>query len=189
MEQYKPAIKQGAIMAVVSILIFLVLYAIDPLIYAKPKGWGIMLVVNFLALPILFIVLGVKNTKGNFTYYKFGNALAAGMVTGIVSSLIVLVFNILFITVIDAAWEEQMAQEVLNSTEELMERMGAPDEAIEEAIAQAKEGGAGEPQGVYGQMKGTLSGIGWYLILSLIVAAIFRDKEPRFEPEIDDIGN
>lgn len=38
MEQYKPAIKQGVTMAILSILVFFVLYAIDPLIYAKPAG-------------------------------------------------------------------------------------------------------------------------------------------------------
>lgn len=189
MEQYKPAIKQGVIMGVVSLLVFLVLYAIDPMIYAKPTGWMILVVVNFLAIPIVFTVVGIRDTKKNFTFYKFGNALAAGMVTGIVSAVIVLLFNVVFMTVIDPQWEQQLAEEVLNSTEEFMEKMGAPDEAIEEAMAKAREEGASKPQGVLGQVKSTLGGIGWYLILSLIIAAIYRDKEPRVEQEVDEIGS
>tara|TARA_B110000879_G_C11005756_1_gene444925 strand:- start:59 stop:628 length:570 start_codon:yes stop_codon:yes gene_type:complete len=188
MEQYKPAIKQGVIMAILSILVFLVLYAIDPMIYAKPTGWIILLVVNFLAIPIVFIILGVRDTKKNFSYFTFGNSIAAGMVTGIVASAIVLVFNILFMTVIDPQWEQQLAEEVLVSTEEFMEKMGAPDEAIEEAMAKAREDGAGKAQGIMGQAKSTLGGVGWYLVLSLIVGAIYRDKEPRVEAEVDEIG-
>ena len=188
MEQYRPAIKQGVIMAILSILVFLVLYAIDPLIYAKPAGWIILLVVNFLAIPIVFIILGVRDTKKNFSYFTFGSSLAAGMVTGIVASVMVLTFNILFMTVIDPQWEQQLAEEVLISTEEFMEKMGAPDEAIEEAMVKAREDGAGKAQGILGQAKSTLGGIGWYLILSLIIGALYRDKEPRVEVETDEIG-
>ena len=189
MEQYKPAIKQGVTMAILSILVFLVLYAIDPLIYAKPAGWIILLAVNFLAIPIVFILLGVRDTKKNFSYFTFGNALAAGMVTGIVASAIVLTFNILFMTVIDPQWEQQLADEVLISTEEFMEKMGAPDQAIEEAIAKAKEDGAGKAQGIMGQIKSAVGGIGWYLLLSLIIGVIYRDKEPSVEAEVDEIGS
>ncbi len=176
-------------MAVLSILVFLVLYAIDPMIYAKPTGWVILLVINFLAIPIVFIILGVRDTKKNFNYFKFGNAIAAGMVTGIVSAAVVLLFNIIFMTVIDPQWEQELAEEVLNSTEAFMEKMGAPDDAIEEAMDKAREDGAGKPQGIVGQVKSTLGGIGWYLVLSLIIGAIYRDKEPRAEIEVDDIGN
>jgi len=59
LEQYKPALKQGVTMTVVGLLIFFVTYAIDPLFLAKPKGWMVLIVVNMLALPIYFLIMGL----------------------------------------------------------------------------------------------------------------------------------
>jgi len=58
---YKPSIDQGLRMGVISILIFLGIYAYDPLFFAKPMGVLTLLTVNFLALPIVFMILGGRN--------------------------------------------------------------------------------------------------------------------------------
>ncbi len=187
MEDYRPAVKQGVRMAIFSVLIFLTLYAIDPMIYAKPAGWVVLLVGNFLAIPIVFLILGVRDTKKNFSVFTFGTALSAGMVTGIISTVVVLLFNIVFMTIIDPEWEQQLSEEVMVSTQELMEKMGTPDEVVEEAMQKAREEAAAKPKGIIGQMKSSLGSLGWYLILSLIIAAVYRDKGSKEEALIDEV--
>lgn len=177
MNMYQPAIKQGVIMGVVSILLFLVLYAVDPMFFAKPMGWLTLFVVNFLALPIVFMILGAKKTKPNFTPFRFQEAFVAAFLTSVVATVVVLVFNLVFITVIDTTWEKELGEEIIRSTETFMEDMGAPQEAIDEAIVKAKGDLENRATGVMGQLKSALGGLGWYLILALIIGAVQKDKK------------
>jgi hypothetical protein len=123
LEQYKPAVKQGVIMTLVGLLIFFITYAIDPLFLAKPKGWIILIVVNLLALPIYFLIIGAKACKPNFEYYTFGKAFSATKAKGFI-----------------------------------------------------------------GQLQSTGSGLVWYAIIALIVGLVQRDKEPKLQSELNEIG-
>lgn len=188
LEQYKPAVKQGVIMTLVGLLIFFITYAIDPLFLAKPKGWIILIVVNLLALPIYFLIIGAKACKPNFEYYTFGKAFSAAFFTGLVAAVLTLVFNVVFINIIDPTWEGEMADEVLNSTEAFMEKMGAPQEAIDKAMDDARSESATKAKGFIGQLQSTGSGLVWYAIIALIVGLVQRDKEPKLQSELNEIG-
>ncbi|PCJ65608.1 MAG: hypothetical protein COA58_09385 [Bacteroidetes bacterium] len=177
MTEYKPAFKQGLRMAIVSILLFVVLYAIDPMFYAKWQGWVVALVVNMLALPIVFMILGAKGCKPNFTPFTFGNAFNAAFFTGIVSIAIVLVFNIIFVTIIDTSWEQEFGEEILNSTEGFMEWMGAPQEAIDEAMEKARADASKQSKGILEQLKQTGKWLFWYIILALVIGAIQKERK------------
>jgi hypothetical protein len=177
MNKYQPAIKQGVIMGTVSILLFLVLYAIDPMFYAKPTGWVTVFVVNFLALPIVFMILGARNSKPNFAPFRFQEAFVSAFLTSVIATVVLLGFNFIFITVIDTAWEKELGEEIIRSTETLMEDMGAPQEVIDEAIAKAKVDLKNRATGIIGQLKSALGGLGWYLILALIIGAVQKDKK------------
>ncbi|MFT6112405.1 MAG: putative neutral ceramidase superfamily lipid hydrolase [Bacteroidia bacterium] len=177
MNKYQPAIKQGIIMGAVSILLFLVLYAVDPMFYAKPMGWVTVFVVNFLALPIVFMILGARNTKPNFTPFRFQEAFISAFLTSVLATVVLLCFNFIFITVIDTTWEKELGEEIIRSTETFMEDMGAPQEAIDEAMIKAKGDLENRATGVMGQLKSALGGLGWYLILALIIGAVQKDKK------------
>jgi hypothetical protein len=123
------------------------------------------------------MILGARNSKVNFTPYKFHEAFLAAFSTAVVSTLVMLVFNILFITVIDTSWEKELGEEVLVSMETFMEDMGSPQEAIDEAITAAKADAENRPKGVVGQLKSALSGLLWYVVLALIIGAIQKDKK------------
>lgn len=179
MNKFQPAFKRGAMMAAVGIIIFLILYAIDPMYFARPIGWVTLLAVNFLALPIVFLILGARDSKVNFTPYTFGHAFLAALLTGVAAAVIGLVFNAIFITVIDPVWESQLADEVMLQTELFMEKMGAPQEAIDEAMEQAKVKSETQPKGIVAQIKSTGGLILWYAILALIIGLIQRDRKPR----------
>jgi hypothetical protein len=188
-EQYKPAIKQGAIMAAVGIIIFLILYAIDPLIYAKPTGWMIMFAVNLIALPVTFMILGTKACKRNFEIFSFGKAFNAAFFTGLTAAVLTLVFNLVFINLIDTTWEAEMAEEVLNSTEAFMEKMGAPQEAIDKAMDDARAKGATKPKGFIGQLQSTGGGLFWYALVALAIGGVQRTKKSELQNEVEDTGN
>lgn len=178
---YKPAIEQGIRMGIISIIVFLGTYAFDPVFYGKPSGMLTMLVVNLLALPIVFMILGARNTKANFIPYKFGNAFNAAFFTGIVSALIVLVFNIILITLIDPSWERSLFEEYMNSTQTFLSDSGLSQEDIDESIAKANEAYANQPKGVMGAIINTGKGLVWYLIIALIIGAVQKDKKTEEE--------
>lgn len=188
MEQYKPAIKQGVILGVLGVIIFLIIYAIDPLFLSTFKGMAVAFILFFLVLPIYFLVASIKKTKENFSYFKFGNALVAGMTTAVVATLIGLIFNVIFMTSVDPEWEQQVLDATVENTEALLEDSGLPDEEIEKAMTQTREEMAKKPKGVEGQLRSSLGGLGWYFLLSLIIGAIYRDKGERYEDEISDLG-
>ncbi len=177
MKEYNPAIKQGIRMGVVVILLFLVIYAIDPMFFAKPKGWMVMLAANFLAIPIVFMILGCRDTKVSFTPYNFGNAFNAAFFTGIIAAVMSLMFQLIFVSVIDTAWEGELMEEVRNSTEQFMIDMGAPQETIDAEIAKAEAKGAYNPKGFLGALKSTGGLLFWYALLALIIGSIQKDKK------------
>ena len=179
MNKFQPAFKRGAMMAAVGIIIFLILYAIDPMYFARPIGWFTLLAVNFLALPIVFMILGARDSKANFTSYTFGHAFLAALLTGVTAAVLTLVFNVIFMTVIDPVWELQLADEVMLQTELFMEKMGAPQEAIDEAMEQAKVKSESQPKGIVGQLRSAGGLVLWYAILALIIGIIQRDSKPK----------
>ena len=177
MEQYKPAINRGAIMGIVSIIVFVLIYAIDPLFFAKPAGWMVSLGVNLLAIPIVFMILGARDCKPNFSPYKFGNAFNAAFFTAIVATLIVLVFNIIFTNVIDTNRESQIREAAFEQSMEFMEKMGADDDAIDVAMEKAKKKMEEQPNGITAQILNTGKILVWYIILALIIGAVYKEKQ------------
>lgn len=161
MEKFKPAIKYGVILAVISIVVFMLQYALMADSFGNMTGWLIQGVVFFLALPIVFLILGARDCKPNFKPYTFGNAFLAAFITGVSSALFVLVFNIIFATVIDPGFDDMIKDKV-------MEKQEAQFEAN---------------KGIAGKAKQTGYGLVWYGILALIIGAVQKDKK---NPELQD---
>ncbi len=189
MKLYKPAINWGVKMGIANILIFLIIYAIDPMFFGSTKGWIVSFAVTLLAVPIVFMILGARDTKANFSPYKFGNAFNAAFITAVVSAVIVFLFNIIFLTVIDPTWEQELYEEVARNTETLMEDMGTPQEAIDQTIEKMKEDNANRTTGVLGAAKQTGIGLFWYAILALVIGAVQKSKKDEEIIEIEDLGN
>lgn len=176
-ELYKPAIYWGIKMGILSILMFLIIYAIDPMFLGTTKGWIVNLSVSMLAVPIVFMILGARDTKKNLNHLTFGQAFNAAFFTAIVSAVIVLLFNLIFMTVIDPTWEEELYDEVVRSTATLMEDMGAPEESVDETVKQMKIQNEARIKGPLGALKNTGVGLLWYAFLALIVGAVQKSKK------------
>lgn len=185
--RYKPAIEWGIKMGITSILVFLITYAIDPMFFGTTKGWIVNIAVSMLAIPIVFMILGARDTKRYFDYFGFGQAFNAAFFTGIVSAVIVLIFNIVFITVIDPTWEEELYEEVVRSTVTLMEDMGAPEESVNKTAKQMKMQNDARLKGPLGALKNTGTGLLWYALLALIVGAVQKSKKDSSSDHINEI--
>ena len=135
------------------------------------------------------MILGARDTKATFTPYTFGQAFSAAFLTAVVSALLVLVFNVVFLTFIDPTWEKELYEEVVRNTETFMEDMGAPQESIDKAIEKMKEDNKNRTMGVAGAAKQTGIGLVWYAILALIIGAVQKDKKGEEQIEIEDLGN
>lgn len=177
LENFRPAIKQGIIMGVISMLLFLVAYAIDPMFFGTTKGMMLNMAVNMLILPILFMVMGARDSKQNFSPFTFGNAFGAAFITSICAAVVLFLFNTVFLTVIDPNWEAEILQEALNSTELLMEDMGASQDVIDDAMEQTKEKMDKQAKGVFGALKTAVGSLFWFAILALIIGAVQKDKK------------
>ena len=181
LELYRPSVKHGLRMGILSILIFLLIYAIDPMFFGNFKGLMVNMAVSMVIIPIVFMILGSRDTKANFTPYTFGKAFNAAFFTAVVSALVLLVFNAVFITIIDPDWEAEIMDQVLRSTETFMEDMGSPQEAIDKAMEQTRAKMDGQAKGILGALKTTGGSLVWYAILALIIGAV--QKDPKQEEQ------
>jgi hypothetical protein len=176
MEKFRPSIRYGLIMAVISIVVFLIQYAFMSDSFGSMTGWLIQAVVFFLALPIVFLILGARDCRPNFNPYTFGNAFVASFMVGLVSAIVVLAFNILFNTVIDPDFQEMIQEKVMTGIEERLENANMSDEDIQKMMERQEEQFAAN-SGIIGQVKQTGYGLVWYLILALIIGAVQKGKK------------
>lgn len=188
MEQYKPAIKQGVYLGAIGVFIHLITYAIDPELFLSTNYGLFTSVILGLAGPILFMILGAKNSKPNFDFFNFGKAFSAAFLVGLVAALISLSYTLLFNNVIDTEMGDWLYETQMEAQEEKLEEAGYDDEMIEQSMKMADQWkpyttgnlGAVLMHGLF---------MFWYLILALIVGAVQRTKGDPFNNEVNEIGS
>lgn len=171
------AIKNGLIMAAVSIVIFLVTN------YVFPDMMGSMLITAFtviigLALSIFFCLDMRKKAGG---YWTFSEALLHIFIMFLISAGVVYVFTIIFGKYIDPTYAERMKELISSKTEEMLSQFGIDeskmDEMKEKQAQQLEE--QFNPtffQAIVGfGIQAIMYGIG-----ALIFAAIFKKVRPLF---------
>lgn len=176
MEKYRPSIKHGLVMGIISVVAFLLQYALMPDSFGNMTGWIVQLVVFFLALPIVFMILGARDSKANFGFYNFGNAFMGAFSVGLVSAIVVFLFNLIFMYAIDPDFDNVIKEQVMDGIEERLENANLPDEQIEEIMSK-QEAQFESNKGLMGKVKQTGYGMIWYVILALIIGLIYRDKK------------
>ena len=77
--------------------------------------------------------------------------------------------------VIDTDFKALMEEETLQFTYEILEKFGADDAQVEEAIAELEKR---DSFGVKSQFKGLTVVSVFYLVISLILAAVMKKNEP-----------
>ncbi len=121
----------GFILAITSILINLVFYATGTLL---TLGWALGLI--GIALMIIIIVMGIKKYKeSNNGFLSFGQAVKIGVGIAIFSSLISIVYTLIFNNFIDPTFQEQ----ALEIQKQAWEEANMTSDQIEVAEEMAKK--------------------------------------------------
>jgi hypothetical protein len=163
----------GLYLGLASILISVLIYALNLELFTK---WYIT-VINFTVLLVIGI-MAVKKAKSldPDPFFSFKSAFSAFFLPVILGAFISIIFTAILFNVIDpeaAAYVQEMS---LEASREIMERFGAPPSEIEKAIAGQRDV---NPFSVTNIFKSFAFTIVLYAILSLLVALIFREKDPR----------
>lgn len=156
---YAHAAKFGAILAIISIICVIIFYVID---IAMLAGW--MFIVVALVISIGGVIYAGINYRGEIGgYISYGNAFIHAAVLMAVSGAITTVFNILLYTVIDTELAEKMTAVIVENTESMMRKFGAPDSSIDEAINKMRDD---MPK------QFTAGGLAWSYVKNLIGVAV-----------------
>lgn len=124
-------VNYGLILGGIAILISLVQYSLGEHLTPNP----IYGVISF-GLMIAAIVLGIKKLKElNQGYISFGEAVKVGVGIAVVSALISIIYNLIFIYFIEPDFLDQMLQK----QEEDMFNKGMKEEQIKAAMAMANK--------------------------------------------------
>lgn len=131
----KAAVRSGVILGVVSIIITLLLYLIDGALLANIGiGFGILAL-----LLILVVVFGINYRKSVGNALSYLNAFLFCLVVLVVGGLIGNIFNYILFNFIDPDLVDLITKASIDNTVSLMERFGADQNAIDEAITRTEE--------------------------------------------------
>jgi len=166
------ALRMGVILGVVSIILSLIFYLIDPALFAK---WWLNLSI-LLGVIIAVVVIGINYRKSIGGFMSFGDAFKHGFIILLTFGVLSGAFTILLFQVIDPDLKTVVIDASIEQTTAMMENFGAPEDSIEEALEEA-EVSMEESFSLIGQLKGQLWAIIFYAVLSLITGLIVRKQE------------
>lgn len=116
-----------------------------------------------------------KFTNGFPTYKQVFTSYTITLALGLLISTIV---GILLFNVIDPEATNTIKELSIENSRELMERFGAPEEQIEPELIKLEES---EPLSMITQIKNYFAFLTFMLVIGLLVALIFRKKNPSIE--------
>lgn len=133
-------------------------------------------IIFFAAAIIVGVLASLKSKSLLGGFISFKDAFTAFFITLAVATLIGTLVSIAIFTFIDPGAAEYLNEKILVMTKETMERFGAPQEAIVEAIEKAREK---DNFSVSSQLIGMLWRFLIYAIFGLIVALIVKKDDPE----------
>jgi len=165
----KNGITYGVILGAVSILITTIVYTVDINLFLS--GWiSFVKVSAFLAIMIALLSKTKKELKGVFS---FKEAFTTYFIAACISLLLATLFEIILFNLIDPSLKDTIKEMSLKFTVNLMEKMGAKQSDINDAIRKVQE----TDQFSVGQL---IQGYFIYLVMAsipgLILATIFKTK-------------
>ena len=164
------AVKNGVILGVITILLVVVVYAVDLTFLATLKFVGIILVLGY----VIYAGINYRSEVGG--YLGYGKAFTHGFILLAVSGLIGTAFNILLYHVVDPKLPTKLTEAIIRNTEEMMAGFGMPQETIDQTI----DGLRIEMPGNFsigGLLYGYVKAMIWYCIIALITSLIVRKNE------------
>ncbi|MEQ9465912.1 MAG: DUF4199 domain-containing protein [Ekhidna sp.] len=170
------AIKSGLITGVISIVLSLLIYIVDPTIFAI--WWLMLLLMLFYVGVITYFGIQHRNQEGG--YLSFGKSWVYSFTALVSYSIVGTLFSILLFTVIDPELSEIVTDAVVEKSEAMMRNFGMPDDQLDEALEKTRNDTL-ERFTIAGSLKGFAWGLVANAVLSLIAGAIIKKKEPELE--------
>jgi hypothetical protein len=170
-------LQYGGIVGLVSVLYGVFGYINGPQSFTN--WWvGILLWVFVITTLIIGVVQSRKKYSDSTGAFAFKSAFTVFVVGSLVATCMGVIFNILLFNFIDPGFKEEVADAIYEMTISMMERFGAPDDAIDEALAKADEN---DQFSIKNQLLSIPKAITFYAIVGLIVAAATKRKGRLFE--------
>ena len=169
----KHAIRWGLIVGGVSIGLTTLLYIIDYTLMVQLKT-----LFTLLAIYLGFVIyagIDYRKTVGGFLSY--GKAWQHGFVILAMSGVVATIFNFVLYNLIDPELPQKLTDASIENTRAMMERFGAPEASMDQALAQARESTSKQFTPA-GQALGFLTILASSAIVALISALFVRKNEP-----------
>ena len=172
----KNALKPGALLGLINIVIALLIYIIEPTLMVK-WWFGLIILVLNVGLVIYF---GLDFRKLNGNVLSFKSAFLYCLTIFVFAGILGTIFNIVLFNIVDVELSTLLADATVQQTEQMMRGFGASEDQIDESLPGLKEDTI-----LRFTILGQLKTFGWtllfYLVLALIVGAIAKRKRPEFE--------
>lgn len=171
----KHALRFGAILGGISVVLTLVIYAVDYTIMASM--WFGLIMIAFSIGMVIYAGINYRNQAGGYLAYK--KAFQHGYITLLTGAIISTIFSIILYTVIDPDLPENLTEAIVANTESMMRSFGAPEDAIDQQIAQMRV----EMPERFSAM-GMIKQLGWGLLIYAVISAITSLFVRKNEPEL-----
>jgi hypothetical protein len=169
----KDALRWGLIVGAVSIVLSILLYAIDYTLMVQLKVLFISLAI-YLGLTI-YGGIGYRKSIGGFI--SFGKAFQHGFLILAISALVATLFNLVMYSAIDTELPRKLTDATVENTRAMMENFGAPEDKIDETIQKTEESTMAQFTPV-GQLKGYFYILIFSAVMALISSLIVRKNRP-----------
>jgi lysylphosphatidylglycerol synthetase-like protein (DUF2156 family) len=171
---FQNALRWGLIMAAVSIVLTITLYAVD---YSMLADWktGILMILIFISITI-YAGINYRNQIGGFL--PFGKAFQHGFVVMAICGIVSTVFMILMYTVIDPELPQKLTDASIEKAEAMMESFGLSGDAMDKALEDARKRSEGQFS-AFGAIKGYGIGLIVYAIVALITSLFVKKNQPE----------
>jgi hypothetical protein len=170
-----PAVKYGLIAGFIGILLQTFMYLMGVQFMAT---WWVGISVLVL-IVVMYVILSLRIRKDNGGFITFKEAFGRVFLMCLIAATCSTLFSLLLYHVIDPELPQKMQDAIMDKTLAMMERMGAPQEKIDEISEKLKE--SGNNFSVAGQIKSYIFAIIFGAIFALIMGAIIKKERPVFE--------
>src|SRR5690606_4468070 len=162
----------GLILGAVLALMTTLMYVLDPMLLTK-RSIGIL----SLLLVIVVAIVSVAKAKGlQGGIMSFKEAFTAYFSTVALGSIISTCVGILIFNIIDPEMAAFLQEKTLEITAEFMQKFGTPQAEIDKQMAKLAEQ---DNYSIATQLKNYVFGLAFMSVIGLLVALIFKTKNPN----------
>lgn len=171
-KQANPGVSYGLVSGLASVIFSLILYLGGVKWFVHPVAF-----LGYVIPVVVAVLAGLKQKQLEGGYLDFPAALKVVFTTFVIGTVISTLFSFILLNYIDVPFREALTQETAERAHQVMQKLGAPQEAIDQAVEEMMKG---NNYSFGKQMLGTAVFCIFWFIVSLIIAAVIKKKKPEF---------